>query len=248
MEHHNFSEAWNESDTTVLVEEERLHVHKSILSMCSPVFRTMLSSDFKEKNLSEIQLPGKKKEKIKEMLIYMYPFPTNITEESDVASLLQLSREYQIDLLTKRVEDHLLRRQSTVDLLVLAQEFDLSKVIDKCTCTLSRINFQDIRHHPNYEKIDTENVVHILQGHLKFLKDQHVREIRSIKENQLKQQQETLEIVNEINSCWGYNKLPIRGCTCPSYSKSCGDCNSALEKFIKIKCGELFEHLQSPND
>ncbi|XP_066919853.1 BTB and MATH domain-containing protein 38-like [Clytia hemisphaerica] len=245
----NFAEPWNNSDAVILVENEPLHVHKAILSMCSPVFRTMLSSDFKEGNSSEIRLPGKKKDKIKEMLHNIYPFPTHITDDTDVSSLLQLSREYQIDPLGKRVEENLLRKQSSVDLLLLAQEFQLKKVVDKCTITLSRMSFQDIRHHPHYDQIETENVVHILQGHLKFLKEQHVREVRSIKEQHNKKRQETLEIVNDINCCWGYNKLPIRGCTCPSYSKSCGDCNNALEKFIKIKCGELFEHLQgSGND
>lgn len=78
---YNFLEAWNDSDTVVVVEEERLHVHKSILSMCSPVFRTMLSSDFKEKSSSEIHLPGKSKERVIEMLVNIYPFPSNITGE-----------------------------------------------------------------------------------------------------------------------------------------------------------------------
>jgi len=76
---YNFLEAWNDSDTVMVVEQERLHVHKAILSMCSPVFRTMLSSDFKEKSSAEIQLPGKKKEHVKEMLVNIYPFPSNIT-------------------------------------------------------------------------------------------------------------------------------------------------------------------------
>lgn len=152
-----------------------------------------------------------------------------------------------MSLLHKRVEENLLRRQSSVELLLLAQEFELTKVLDKCTLALSRINFQDIQHHPDYEKIDTENIVCILQGHLKFLKDQHNRELRNLKEQQTKKNQETLQIVNDISDCWGYNKLPIRGCTCPSYSKSCGDCNNALEKFIKVKCGELYEHLQPTN-
>ena len=147
--------------------------------------------------------------------------------------------------LTKRVEEALLRRQTSIELLLVAQEFELKKIIDKCTCTLSRLSFAEVKQHPKYENITTDNIVSILQGHVKYLKDQHVREIRNIKEQHLKKRQETLEIVNDISSCWGYNKLPIRGCTCPSYTKSCVDCNNALEKFIKVKCGELYEHLQA---
>jgi len=248
MDSVNFTEPWNCSDAVIIVEGERLHVHKSILSMCSPVFKTMLSSDFKEGSSSEIKLPGKRKENIKEMLRTVYPFPSNITDNSNVASLLSLAREYQMVPLIKRIEEALLRKQSTVELLLLTQEYGLQKVVEKCTSTLSRINFQDVQAHPRYENISTENVVYILQGHVKFLKEQHNREIRLVHEQHAKKKLETLEIVNDISSCYGYNKLPIRGCTCPSYTKSCPDCNNALEKFIKVKCGELFEHLRTAID
>lgn len=80
METNNFSEPWNDSDTILVVEGEHLYVHKAILCMCSPVFKTMLSStNFKEGTSMEIALPGKKNEHIKEMLRNMYPFPSNMT-------------------------------------------------------------------------------------------------------------------------------------------------------------------------
>jgi len=248
MEKATFTEPWDMSDIIILVENERLHVHKSILCICSPVFKKMLTSDFQESASNEIKLPGKKKDKIQDMLRNIYPFPATITDDTDVLTLLNLAREYQMSQLTRRAEEALLRRQTSVELLLIAQEHNLVKVMDKCTCTLSRLNFSDVKLHPKYENITTENVVSILQGHVKYLKDQHQREVRSIRENQVKKRQETLEIVNDINSCWGYNKLPIRGCTCPSYTKSCIDCNNALEKFIKVKCGELYEHLQGHID
>ena len=55
----NFSEPWDLSDTVMIIEDEKLHVHRSILSICSPVFKTMLTSDFKEGATLEIHLPGK---------------------------------------------------------------------------------------------------------------------------------------------------------------------------------------------
>lgn len=79
MERVSFSEPWDLSDAVIIVENERLHVHKSILSLCSPVFKRMLASDFKEVITNEITLPGKRKEKIKEMLRNMYPFPSPVT-------------------------------------------------------------------------------------------------------------------------------------------------------------------------
>ena len=241
----SFSEPWDYSDVIIIVEGHRLHVHRSILSMCSPVFRKMLSSDFKEKTSLEINLPGKTVETIREMLRLMYPFPTVVSDSSNVTSLLALAREYQMTKMTARIEDVLLRRQTSVELLLIAQEYSLEKLLEKCTCTLSRQSFTDIKQHNHFEDISAENLVTILQGHVKFLKDQHTRDQRTLRENFNKRKAEILEIVNEVNVCWGYNKLPIRGCTCPSYTKSCADCNSALEKFIKLKCGELIEHLQA---
>lgn len=79
----SFDEPWNDSDTILVVEGEKLFVHKTILCMCSPVFKTMLSSaNFREGTSLEISLPGKRKENIKELLRNMYPFPTNMTGSS----------------------------------------------------------------------------------------------------------------------------------------------------------------------
>jgi hypothetical protein len=41
------------------VEERKVHVHSLILKMASPVFKTMLSGNFKERDATEIVLPDK---------------------------------------------------------------------------------------------------------------------------------------------------------------------------------------------
>lgn len=55
-----FSEPWEDSDVILVVEDEKFHVHRLILSMNSPVFKTMFKSEFKEASSNEISLPGKK--------------------------------------------------------------------------------------------------------------------------------------------------------------------------------------------
>ena len=65
----DFSEPWKCSDVVLVVEEERLHVHRDILMMWSKVFTTMFTSQFKEKTAKEVSLPGKKSAEIKEMLL-----------------------------------------------------------------------------------------------------------------------------------------------------------------------------------
>ena len=74
-----FSEPWNFSDAVLVVEDKRFHVHRSILAISSPVFNTMFQSGFKEATSTEIPLPGKKAEKIYELLCMIYPFPLQIS-------------------------------------------------------------------------------------------------------------------------------------------------------------------------
>ena len=50
----DFSEPWQFSDVVLVVEEERLHVHRNILGMWSEVFTTMFTSEFKEKTAKEV--------------------------------------------------------------------------------------------------------------------------------------------------------------------------------------------------
>ena len=85
----NFSEPWNFSDTVLVVEDKRFHVHKSILAISSLVFNTMFQSGFKEAVSTEIPLPGKKAEKIYELLCMIYPFPVQISGEAFVLEAIQ---------------------------------------------------------------------------------------------------------------------------------------------------------------
>ena len=76
---HMFSEPWDFSDAVLVVEREKFHVHRSVLSMCSPVFKTMFRSGFKESSQTEIPLPSKKADKIHELLCAVYPFPSQFS-------------------------------------------------------------------------------------------------------------------------------------------------------------------------
>ena len=60
-------------DLTLVVEDEEYHVHKEVLTEVSPVFKVMLESkNFRENFVNEIELPGKKKEDIQQLLNVLY--------------------------------------------------------------------------------------------------------------------------------------------------------------------------------
>jgi len=71
-EKHPFFEPWEDSDLILVVENERFHVHRQILSIHSPVFKAMLNSQFKEATAEEIPLPGKKANEILDFLKQLY--------------------------------------------------------------------------------------------------------------------------------------------------------------------------------
>jgi len=71
---HCFSEPWEDSDVILVVEDEKFHVHRLILSMNSPVFKAMFKSQFKEATANEIPLPEKNACGVLDFLKIMYGF------------------------------------------------------------------------------------------------------------------------------------------------------------------------------
>ena len=69
---HRFSEPWEDSDLILVVEDEKFHVHRLILSMNSPVFKAMFKSQFKEASSEEIPLPEKKANEVLDLLKHVY--------------------------------------------------------------------------------------------------------------------------------------------------------------------------------
>ena len=112
----DFSEPWKFSDVVLVVEDQKFHVHRSTLSIWSPVFETMFTSQFKEKNMYEIPLPGKKASEIKELLLIIYPTLSetgwNTVTKENCYSLGELTEEYQMDPMMQRCENFLVEEVS----------------------------------------------------------------------------------------------------------------------------------------
>ncbi|XP_047136178.1 speckle-type POZ protein-like A [Hydra vulgaris] len=152
-------------DLTILVEDEELYVHRFILASCSPVFNVMLESDdFVETSKNVIPLLNKKKENIQEMLNYIYPFGNKISDQTNIDSLLVLSREYRINKIKNLCEEYLLQKTPTVDLLITAQEFDLERLIEKCIEYFSEKALEPLQNHPKYNELSKENKLKLAKG------------------------------------------------------------------------------------
>ena len=74
MVKHCFSDPWKGSDSVLVVEDEKFHVHRVILSLNSPVFEAMFNSQFKESTTNEIPLPEKSASGVLDFLKIIYGF------------------------------------------------------------------------------------------------------------------------------------------------------------------------------
>lgn len=67
-----FKNEWEDSDVTFIVEDKKFHVHRQLLSLVSPAFKAMFTSEFLEKYQKEIYLPDKKASVFLTFLMVIY--------------------------------------------------------------------------------------------------------------------------------------------------------------------------------
>ncbi|XP_062601679.1 uncharacterized protein LOC134263362, partial [Saccostrea cucullata] len=96
------------TDVALVVEGKKMYTAKSILSLASPVFKAMFSSDFKKKNATEIELPGKKYKDMEYFLMCLSPNKCLDFNDIIIEKLLPLAQEYQVDSIINKCEKWLL--------------------------------------------------------------------------------------------------------------------------------------------
>ena len=172
----DFSEAWLFSDVVFVVEDKKFHVHRYVLAQWSPVFETMFSSEFKEKNLSEIPLPDKKASEFKELLLLIYPTISgkalNTINNTNCHCLLRLAREYQMDVIYKKCEEFMVSKiqnasgNTFMADLIFAQTYNFEKLlkisIDRAILNILR--YDDFKSHELFDQIEPQNFKQIAEG------------------------------------------------------------------------------------
>ena len=168
-ERQDFTQAWKFSDVVLLVEGEKLHVHRAVLAMCSPVFEKMFTSEFQEKEKKEIFLLGKKANEVKELLQVIYPSverkPLDEIKEENCHLLLSLAHEYQMAAITQRCEDFIVKimkesfSSDIIAELVFAQTYNLKKLKQASIELLAqRLTLPELKKQKGYDEILPENL------------------------------------------------------------------------------------------
>ena len=160
----DLTEPWEGSDVIFKVQKRPLYVNKDVLSMCSPVLKAMFSGDFKEKNADEIELPGKSYAAMKELFMLMQPLANYsiIIKVSNVEEILELSKEYQIDMLTQRCQEYLLTIDPSVRWLNVALEYDLFDLNTHCMKYIDNATFGKLAKQPAFEHMPPETKIEFL--------------------------------------------------------------------------------------
>lgn len=169
----DFSQPWKFSDVVLVVEDKKLHVHRAVLALCSPVFEKMFTSEFQEKGKNEISLPGKKANELIQLLQIIYPSvsekPTDQIKEENCRFLLQLADEYQMDAIVRRCEDYIVTtlertRKGIIEELIFAQTYNLQKLKRTSIELAKDLSLQELKRNKLYGKINAENLQGILEG------------------------------------------------------------------------------------
>lgn len=215
---------------TLIVEDQKLYVHKEVLATWSPVFKSMFTRDFKEKVKDEIELPDKKVDDFVELLHCMYP-PIKRISDSNVFQLLPLVEEYQISEVKKKCEDFLLTKPGSMELLVAGQLYNLSQLINRCVDAVRTKSFTELRDDPSYNKLHADNLINILQLRVLDLEaaTEHNRKLSCERDARL------YGIVNDLAS--GYGNFCTE-CKSRKVSDGCINCLKMFRDKVKSKCEE----------
>lgn len=231
------------ADVVLVVEGYRFHVNKVILATHSPVFRAMFSQDFLEKNKSEIPFPAKAAFPFYMMLGCLYQKEWfNIKGIPNAQDLLELAREYNIDVLKRECQKFLLEKSTpSIETLLVAQEFELGEMLQRCTESIGEnFSLQQLQQHPRYKEIQDKHLVAIL-----------TKQISTTSRNIEQNNRSMTEWKNEVlDDCWnmlgyvpdddGWSKLPDDQSYYfdhlhSEYQPGCKKCSSIISRYIRKK-------------
>ncbi|XP_062593651.1 BTB and MATH domain-containing protein 38-like [Saccostrea cucullata] len=176
-----FEEDPGVTDFVFLIEDKKIHVTKSILMRASPVFRAMFTSDIKERNESTIQLQDKNYEDFVLFLRCFYPGEYVELNDSLLAQVLPLAKEYKIETLLASGHEWLQREAkahpNNIPFLMkcfhFAVEFEFITLYTKMLNRLKDVNLSVYKNDKFYKSLQLENKAILLEAHCKLLETEN---------------------------------------------------------------------------
>lgn len=139
-----------ETDVTLVVEDQKIHVNKAVLSEHSPVFGTMFKSEFKERSAKEITLVDKKLADVVEFLKSFYPNMKHPINRKNVLQVLPLAHEYQSSLVAD-CENFMIAMckpksgvtvSTLLDYILAGEKYNLTRFLEAAVEFCAHIDYQ----------------------------------------------------------------------------------------------------------
>ncbi|XP_031572123.1 BTB and MATH domain-containing protein 38-like [Actinia tenebrosa] len=141
--------------------------------MASPVFKAMLSSNFKEKDTNEIILPGKKINEFVDLLRQLYPLHDGEITLKSIKYIYSLADEYQMTKVMKDCRLFLLSTRKTkenaMDMLLLAQDLEAAEARQQCYDILNKMALTDLESLEGFSELDGPSIQALLLPMVKRL-------------------------------------------------------------------------------
>ncbi|CAH3034978.1 unnamed protein product, partial [Porites evermanni] len=168
-ESQDFTQPWKFSDVVLVVEDQKFHVHRAVLAVCSPVFEEMFTSEFQGNGEKEILISGKMAIEIMELLQIIYPSVEEKLTEENCHRLLRLADEYQMKAIVQRCENFIVKmmyksKKDPLVELVFAQTYNLQKFKRVCINLATFLSLEELKNHNVYDQIHFENIKDIMEG------------------------------------------------------------------------------------
>ncbi|XP_063400506.1 BTB and MATH domain-containing protein 38-like isoform X2 [Mytilus trossulus] len=158
-------------DLNIKVNNENLYVNRDQLMEESPVFRTMLTGNFKEKDAREIELPDKDPATFALFLRHTLPgFDGLILSAVTARSILPLAHEYQTDTSLVKIdkvlaactaENEYKSVDKLVDDILEAELYSLSKYLTACIANASVFSPTAFQRTGRFDKISSDTKANI---------------------------------------------------------------------------------------
>ncbi|XP_052762933.1 kelch repeat and BTB domain-containing protein 3-like [Mya arenaria] len=146
------------------VENRKLYASKEVLALCSPVFRRMFESDFRERTAEWITLPGKTYKEFTDFLLCLYPDTQKSLTDDTVFSVFHLADEYQVEILQRKCEDYLMSKckdtntalSALVNILLCAESYNLKDLFNVSFDRVSKINPEQAKAIQEFSKLSED--------------------------------------------------------------------------------------------
>ncbi|CAI2352795.1 unnamed protein product [Caenorhabditis sp. 36 PRJEB53466] len=158
------------SDVALLIEGQKIHVNKAMLSIHSSFFRALFNSDFKEKSITEIPIEDVAYEEFATLLSLIYPIPV-MPNPDNVADLLKLSDRFTMASVRKIAEPMLSATEHVkfCEMFSLADKYGMETLVKQCTDYLkSHDEIKELSKSSHFKELSDATKLLIFERSLSF--------------------------------------------------------------------------------